>query len=284
VFSLCCDLLREGFLNLKTLICLWSVWIPVGSWAYSDFVPLRERAQGHSLTGALQANESIYSNPAGTSFSQIYSLDGTYASPKSFSASVVDTQTNSLGGGIGYFKDQSLDGKNYLQGFRLTMGSRISQNWGFGLAGKALWGNGATKEVSLKDLDSGFLWNGGFASGGIVFRNFFGGNKELGQDREISLGGRIGYSNTIFLSVSTHSKWGSVMPYEIGFGAEYVSPWYFSLMGGYRFQRGLATANPSCWSMGASFLSPRLSLHYAVEFPQSSTEESSHILGTTLAF
>lgn len=247
-------------------------------------MPLRERAQGHSLTGALQTNESIYSNPAGTTFSQVYSLEGTYAFPRSFSASVVDTQTNSLGGGLGYFKEREMGSLDYRHGFRLTLGSRLSENWGFGVAGKALWANNQGKETSLKDLDSGFLWNGTFASAGIVFRNLGGGNGELQQEREVSVGGRMNYSNTLFFSASAHSKWGSFSPYEVGFGAEYVSPWYFSLMGGYRFQRDRIKNNPSFWSAGVSFLSPRLSLHYAAEFPQLAGEETKHLLGTNLAF
>lgn len=253
-------------------------------WAYSDFVPLKERAQGHSLTGALQGNESVYSNPAATLFSETYTVDGTFAFPKSFSASIVDTRTNSIGGGIGYFKEQGLEPSLVKQGLRVSLGSRVSETVAVGIVGKAIWGNRAGTETNFKDADAGLLWNGDIASLGVVLRNLAGGNSSFGQEREMSVGGRIGYSQTFYLSASAHSKFGRFSPYEYGFGVEYISPWHFSMMGGYRFQAGRAAQNPSYWSTGISFLSPRLSAHYAVEFPQLNDEESTHLLGLTMAF
>lgn len=253
------------------------------SFAFSDFVPLKERAQAHSLTGALQGNESVYSNPAASAFQETYSVDGTFAFPKSFSASVVDTRTNSIGGGLGYFKEHDLASSDYIHGLRLTLGSRISNTLALAVAGKALWGNKPEMGNGFKDVDTGLLWNLGIASAGVVVRNFMGGNETFQQQREISLGGRIGYSNTFYVSASAHSKFGRFAPYEYGFGAEYISPWFFSLMGGYRFQTD-KPLKPSYWSAGMSFLSPRLSLHYAVEFPQLQSEDSSHLLGITMMF
>jgi len=260
-------------------IFLFSSW----GWTYSDFVPLKERAQGHSLTGALQGNESVYSNPAGTLFSETYTVDGTFAFPKSFSASIVDTRTNSIGGGIGYFKEQGADSSLMTQGIRVTLGSRINQNLAVGIAGKAVWGVRAGSETNFKDADAGLLWNADFASVGLVLRNLGGGNSNFKQERETSLGARIGYSQTVYLSGSAHLKFGKVSPYEYGFGFEYISPYHFSLMGGYRFQVG-GEQNPSYWSTGISFLSPRLSAHYAVEFPQINNEEASHLLGLSMVF
>ncbi|MFM8270237.1 MAG: hypothetical protein ACKN9V_08625 [Pseudomonadota bacterium] len=258
----------------------------LSSWggAYSDFVPLKERAQGHSLTGALQGNESVYSNPAGTLFTETYTVDGTYAFPKSFSASIVDTRTNTIGGGIGYFKEQGLEPSLVKQGLRITMGSKIAENLALGIAGKAIWSNQSGNETNFKDADAGLLWNGEIASLGVVLRNLAGGNSSFGQEREMSVGGRIGYSQAFYFSGSAHSKFGKLSPYEYGFGLEYISPWHFSMMGGYRFQVGGSSRNPSYWSTGISFLSPRLSAHYAVEFPQTIDEESTHLLGLTMAF
>jgi len=270
--------------KFRDLACVVSLFLSSLGWTYSDFVPLKERAQGHSLAGALQGNESVYSNPAGTLFSETYTVDGTFAFPKSFSASIVDTRTNSIGGGIGYFKEQGLEPTSLSQGIRLTGGSRISQNWAMGIAGKAIWGKREGQEISYKDADAGLLWNGEIVTAGLVLRNVFGGKSSFGQEREISAGARVGYSQTFYLSGSAHSKFEKIVPYEYGFGVEYISPWHFSLMGGYRFQVGTKAENPSYWSTGISFLSPRLSLHYAVEFPQLSDEETAHLLGLSMAF
>lgn len=252
-------------------------------WGYSDFVPLRERAQGHSLTGAIQTNDSVYSNPAGSTFGTTYSVDGTFAFPKSFSTSIVDTRTSSVGGGIGYFREQNPASSLTMQGLRLSLGSKVTENLGIALAGKAIWG-GTNPNSSFKDVDAGALWNLGTLTAGIVLRNFFGGREEFSQKRELSVGARMGYSDTVYFSASAHSQLNRFAPYEYGFGAEYISPWYFSLMGGYRFQRQPSGKNPSYWSTGLSFLSPRLSVHYAVEFPQQPNEESSHLLGATMLF
>lgn len=268
---------------LKIFLSL-AILFSSSGWTYSDFVPLKERAQGHSLTGALQGNESVYSNPAGTLFTETYMVDGTFAFPKSFSASIVDTRTNSIGGGIGYFKEQGSEPSLMRQGVRVTLGTKLNQNLAVGLAGKAIWANRPGNETSFKDADAGLLWNGDIASLGMVLRNLGGGNADFGQQREISVGGRIGYSQTFYISGSAHSKFGKPKPYEYGFGVEYISPWHFSMMGGYRFQVGGSALNPSYWSTGISFLSPRLSAHYAVEFPQLNNEEASHLLGLTMAF
>lgn len=271
-------------MTVRKILSLFFLFFPFLGWTYSDFVPLKERAQGHSLTGALQANESVYSNPAGTLFTETYSIDGTFAFPKSFSASIVDTRTNSIGGGIGYFKEQGLDSTSLTHGIRLTAGSRLSQKWAWGLAGKAIWGKRTDQDLNYKDADAGVLWNGDVATVGLVLRNVFGGNLRFNQEREISAGARVGYSQTFYLSGSVHSKFEKVAPYEYGFGVEYVSPWHFSLMGGYRFQVGKKVENPSYWSTGVSFLSPRLSLHYAAEFPQLNNEETAHLLGLSMLF
>jgi len=271
---------------LKTPLIAFLFWCVLTSfsWGYSDFVPLRERAQGHSLTGAIQTNDSIYSNPAAGIFATTYSVEGTFAFPKSFSTSILDTRTSQVGGGIGYFKDQSSELN--LQGLRLTASSRVSENVGLAIAGKAVWGNRLnknTESASLKDVDVGALWNLGFMTAGAVLRNSFGGDESVNQERELSIGARMGYSDAVFFSASAHSKLRQITPYEFGFGMEYVSPWFFSLMGGYRFQTAQGTPN-SCWSTGVSFLSPRLSVHYAVEFPRQTQDSASHLLGATMNF
>lgn len=254
------------------------------SWGYLDFVPLKEKAQAHSLTGAIQGNESVYSNPAASAFSDSYTLEGTFAFPKSFSASILDTRTSSIGGGIGYFREQDSLTQDSSHGVRLTLSSKASEKVAIAVAGKAIWSKEGAKESSFKDVDAGVLWNLGFATAGVVMRNMTGGSEEPNKDREVSIGGRIGYSTAIYLSGSAHSKLNRLSPYEYGFGVEYISPWHFSLMGGYRFQRNTDSKNPSYWSTGISFLSPRLSLHYGVEFPQQLQENTSHLLGMTMIF
>jgi hypothetical protein len=280
---MCSNLLKGAALKNVILFSLWVGILSSVSWGFADFVPLKEKAQAHSLTGAIQGNESIYSNPAASSFSETYTLDGTFAFPKSFSASILDTRTSTIGSGLGYFKDQDPLSENSSHGLRLSLASKASETMAVAIAGKAIWLSDGASERQFKDVDAGVLWNLGYGSAGIVLRNLMGGNEDLKKDREISIGGRVGYSTSFFLSASAHSKVSKLSPYEYGFGVEYVSPWHFSMMGGYRFQTG-TSRNPSYWSTGLSFLSPRLSLHYAVEFPQQLGENTSHLLGTTMIF
>jgi len=268
----------------KTVIAFILLQIASFAHAFSDFVPLRERAQAHSLTGAIQSNESIFSNPAASAFNQEYTLEGTFAFPRSFSASVLDTRTSQVGGGLAYFKEQDSESEGYRHGVRVSLSSRVSETVAVAVAGKAIWSKNQMESSNFKDLDAGLIWNAGFATAGFVLRNFSGGDKQAEQEREMSLGGRIGYSQTMYLSAAAHSKWGQFAPYEYGVGVEYVSPWYFSLMGGYRFQTDNSSLEPSCWSLGVSFLSPKLSLHYALELPESLEPDSSHLLGLSMAF
>jgi len=277
-------------MKLKTFTVLFLVQVAHSAFGFSDFVPLRERAQAHSLTGALQSNESIYSNPAASAFTQEYTLEGTFAFPKSFSASILDTRTNQIGGGLAYFKEQDSSSESYRHGVRLSLSTRVSESVAVAIAGKAIWEKSGNDSANFKDLDAGVIWNAGFASAGLVLRNFSGGDEQSGREREVSLGGRIGYSQTMFLSAAAHSKLAQLSslsglaPYEYGIGVEYVSPWYFSLMGGYRFKTDSSSLDPSCWSMGVSFLSPKLSLHYALELPEALDSESNHLLGLSMAF
>ncbi len=278
---------------MKSLLSLALFFGVFSVYAAQDFVPLQERAQGQALAGSAQLNDSLYSNPAASSFLNVYSIEGSLSLPKTFSVSVLDTKTSSLGGALGYFKREteknyyepgvnSNSTQKYIQGAKMSLMGRISNNIGIGISGKSIWGpNVQGKLDRLHDADLGVIFNGVFFQAGASLRNVFGGKELMKFSREYSLGGRITYDQILSLSVATQSKLNVATPYQYGVGVEYVSPYYFAIRGGYR---ALMQDQESFWSFGASFVSPRLSLHYAMEIPNQPNAFSEHTVGTTLLF
>lgn len=253
--------------------------------AAPEFVPIQERAQGHSLAGSNLLNDSLYSNPAASVFATTYTVDGIFAFPKSYAVSILDTRTSSVGGAAGYFREKFGDSETFRQGIKVGLGQKISENFGIGIAGKAVWGpygerraTGDYATTEYKDMDVGLLWNSGNYQLGLVARNTLGGNQEMDQGREWAWGGRISYDQVLFLSGAAQTRSLTARPYQFGLGAEYVSPWYFSIKGGYRYQ---PDSHLGIWSTGISFLGPRMSVHYALEFL---SLETAHTLGATLVF
>lgn len=252
----------------------------VSGYASSEYVPIQEKAQGQSLGGASLNNDSLYSNPAGSVFSQVYSLEGTYELPKTFAVSVLDTKTSELGGGLGYFRIKADDSDLTLQGAKLALSGRVSSQVGLGLAGKMLWGPDlTTKEGSkMTDVDLGVLTQFDFLQVGLTLRNAFGGNQNMGFSREWVAGARASYQQTMFFSVSTVALASNVKPYQYGLGVEYVSPYYFSLKGGFR---ALTDTGENFWSAGVSLLAPKIAVHYAVEFA-TATKPMEHTIAVAL--
>lgn len=278
------DFMRVFLRSLIAAFLFVGVHLPGST---SEFVTLHEKAMGQSLNGSSLANDSLYTNPASSAFMNVYSVDGAFQLPKSFAVSVLDTKTSSIGGGLGYYRRQMF-GNQPTQGAKLALGGKVSDTIGIGVAGKMLWGptsiigsNGLHTNDRFNNVDVGVLANlGGIQFGGAI-RNVFGEKPEMEQEREFSVGGRISYDQVLFLSGATQSKMNAVKPYQYGIGAEYVSPYFFALRGGYRVQPEVAH---SYWGLGASFVSPRLALHYAVELPNQSSEAVEHTLGATLLF
>jgi len=272
------------------LFCLMGV---LSLQAGQDFVPIQERAQGQALVGSAQLNDSLYSNPAASSFLNVYSVEGSLSLPKNFAVSVLDTKTSNLGGAIGYFRRETEDDyyqpgvthggrSTFIQGAKLSLMGRVANSIGIGISGKSIWGpNIIGKDDKILDADVGALYNGGFFQLGASLRNIFGGKESMQFSREYSLGGRITYEQILSLSVATQSKFNVAAPYQYGVGVEYVSPYYFAIRGGYRT---LIREREHFWSLGASFVSPRLSLHYALEIPNQTNSVSEHTFGTTLLF
>ncbi len=269
------------FGHLAILLCATFLFQYRQIYGASEIVPLQERAQGQSLVGASQLNDSLHSNPAANAFVQVYSVDVSYFMPKSFSASVLDTKTSSINGSLGYFKENN-DGSRGLEGLKLGLSGKLSEVLSLGVAGKALWGpNVAGESDKLNDVDTGLLFRMASLQAGLVVRNTLGGNDRMDFGREWSAGLRYGWQQTLFASVATVSRWKKFSPYQYGVGAEYVSPYYFSIKGGYRIQ---PDDSKSYWSTGVSLLSPRLSVHYAVEFPRQPDEKVEHNVGVTMMF
>ncbi len=263
--------------------------------ASAEFVPLQERAEGHSLTGASLQNDSLYSNPAGGAFQKVYSLDGQYALKNGFAVSVLDTRTSDLGGGLGYFRmpvEGAPEGTDNTQGARAALFSKTSETVAFGATGKMIWspsiatpkeGEVRTSE-KLIDVDLGMLTNFGTIQFGTNMRNIMGGNEALGIKREMALGGRINWNQLLFFSLTmvsdiSYFKLSSLKPYEYGVGAEFMTPYYFAIKGGYHYR---TEAGNSTWSMGASFISPKFNLHYALELPQYENGNPEHTFGMTV--
>lgn len=249
--------------------------------AAPEIVPIQEKAQGQSLVGSNLLNDSLYSNPAGSSFTNAYAVEGTMVMPKSFLASVIDTKSSAIGGGLGYFRNFDNNATDPLQGVKLSVFGKVSEFIGVGVAGKALWGSDSVGKVSHKDADLGLLGQYEFATFGLVVRNVLGGEARLGQEQELGLGARIGYEEILFFSAAVQAKWEGFSPYQYGMGFEFISPYYFGIKGGYRIQ---PDADLSFWSAGLSLTAPKISVTYAVEFPSSDNLSAEHLLSTTLLF
>lgn len=244
--------------------------------ALSEYIPIQERAQGQALAGAQQLNDSLYSNPAASSFAEVYSVEATYTSTKAFEASVLDTRTSGIGGAFGYFRMKTNEEAEALQGLRLALSTRISEGVSIGVSGKSIWGMGQNGvRSSYKDLDSGMLFSMQPVLLGFTVKNLFGGDEGFEQNREWTVGAQVNYQKSLFLSAAAVSKFREFKPFQYSVGAEYVSGYYFGLKGGFRFQ---PENNTQWWSAGASILSPRLSLHYAVEFPNQEGQSMEHTL------
>ncbi len=248
----------------------------------TEFVPLQQRAQGQSLTGASLLNDSLFSNPASSAFTQVYSVDGTFLSTRNFAVSVLDTKTSAIGGALGYARTIRPGFEAPLQSARLGLSGRLSENFGVGVLGKTVWGPGLDgTNGRLLDADIGALANFNVLQLGLTVTNLFGGNVGMGAERVYSFGARLNWEETLYLSASVLGRFSDFSPVQFGVGAEYVSPYYFSIKGGYR-NRTLEARG--FWSAGLSILSPKVSIHYAVEIPDFAGQGPEHSVGTTFLF
>ncbi len=272
--------------SLKVSVLVLTVIAALGcllAKADPEFVPIQERAEGRSLGGAVLLNDSLYSNPAASAFTQAYQVEGTYGLPRSFAASVLDTRTSEVGGAFGYFRTQDIDQTLPVQGLKLALNTKASSILGLGISGKVMWGQGTDMTSQhLNDLDAGMIANLGALQLGYSLHNILGGNLLLNQEREMALGARIGYEQILFFNATIYSLWAPFKPNQFGFGAEYVTPYYFSLKGGYHVDAELTTNN--YWTAGVSFLTPKLDIHYAVEFLTAPGQSIEHTLALSLAF
>ena len=104
----------------------------------------------------------------------------------------------------------------------------------------------------------------------------------MGDFRQFSLGARINYQELLFFSVGAKSEPDRFSPRQVGIGAEYISPYYFGVKGGYRIMTdGSGLSN---WSAGLSVNAPKVALHYAVVFAQLPGQEAEHAFGATFLF
>jgi hypothetical protein len=246
-------------------------------------------AEGQSLSGANMLNDSLYVNPAGSAFTNVYAVQGAYGIGGSFGASVLDTKTGAIGGALGYFRrpvenPQTLQNFGHpLQGVNLALSSRVAPGLAIGVAGKSIWGPDLTgADSKFNDLDVGVLGSLGLLQLGLALHNAFGGNVAMDLGRELTLGGRISYKDLLFLSVAADARVNQGSPYQYGVGAEYVSPYYFALQGGYRIR---PTEQTSYWSVGFSINSPVVSLLYAAQIPNQKyglDNTIEHMLGVTV--
>ncbi|MEZ4749643.1 MAG: hypothetical protein R3B54_03155 [Bdellovibrionota bacterium] len=250
----------------RALFVVFALLLSSSGFAGTTIVPIHELALGQSMVGGHLINDSVFSNPASAVFTNVYSIDGTYFGTGGFSTSVLDTKTSSVGGGAGFYRMASSVPGKFNQGLRLALMSKITPNIGWGLAGKILWGeNVPGQEKNVKDLDLGILFDYSVVQFGATVRNIFGGDPTyLEQDRELGIGARINYEQVLFLSVAAYSKFEKFVPYQLSVGAEYVSPYYFSIRGGFRAR---PEEQKSFWSAGIGVSSGKFGIHYAVELP-----------------
>lgn len=244
----------------------------------ADYVSLQERAQGQSLSGGNVLNDSLFNNPAGSTFTQVYALEANMQSLRNFAVSILDTKNNGMSGGLAYFRRENGPGGPLTHGGRVNLSSRLSDGLGLGVTGKYIAGyDYGMNATSLTDVDAGLLANFNFMQLGLTMRNLFGGNNTMDLARELVLATRFAFQNQLFFSASATAQYG-FQPKQVGFGAEYVSPYYFALKSGFYF---VPNTPLSSWTGGLSFISPKLSLHYAIEFPNLG-REILHQIGMTL--
>lgn len=246
----------------------------------ADYISLQERAQGQSISGGNVLNDSLFNNPAGSTFTNVYALEANLRTLKNFSASILDTTSQQLTGGLAYFRRELTPGGPLItQGGRVNLATRVSDALGMGITGKYVAGYelDTLKQANLTDIDVGALANFQWMQVGLHVRNLFGGYAAMDLARELVLGTRFVYKNQLFFSASAVSQYG-ITPKQVGVGMEYVSPYYFAIKGGYYF---LPSTRLQSWTAGLSFISPKLSIHYAVEFPNLG-REMLHQIGMTL--
>jgi len=260
------------------LLCI--LFVNTTLFAAAEIATAQARATGDSLTGALQLNESLYSNPASSAFARTYSVEGSYYGSSTFSASVLDTRTSKVGGSIGYFRKEVPFSEDSFQGAKLGLVGKMSPRIGVGIVGKILWGpTGPKSESNLKDADGGVLVNlGSLKLGGLV-RNLFGGDESLGANREWGIGGQFGFKKVLFLSAASLSDWKDPGPYQFGVGVEYVYQQKYAFKAGYRL---LTKAGDSFWGLGASILGPKMMVHYSMEIPNDAGYETEHVLSLVM--
>lgn len=281
------------------ILALLAVTAQISAFGAAEFIPMHQFAEGHSLTGANLLNDSLYVNPAAAAFTRVYSIDATYQLSKRYAVSVLDTKNGAVNGALGYFRQpvsSSAFGDTFaepMQGVKGALSARVSNNVAVGIAMKTMWGPRAqlgqtaataSQKDRLTDGDLGILGNFGMIQLGATLYNLVGGGNEAldpHQGREVSLGGRIGYQDLFFVSVATQSRFRTPTPYQYGIGAEYVSPYYFALKGGYRIVTDIGPQR-TYWSAGFGINSPRVSVSYGVQFPQTDYERVEHVLGLML--
>jgi hypothetical protein len=269
-------------MKFKSLLAAIAVICCASYAGTTEFVPLQQRAQGQSLAGASLLNDALFSNPASSAFVNAYSIDGTFLNPKTFSVSILDTKTSALGGAMGYYRMMRPGFDQPIQVAKAGTSGRLSENIGFGIAGKAAWGPDlAGTSASYKDIDFGMLAKFDLIQFGVNINNILGGNAAMGEFREYALGTRINWEDTVFFSVAVTGETATFRPVQYGFGAEYVSPYFFALKGGFRTR---PIDEKSFWAAGLSILSPKVSIHYAVEFENRSGGNMEHTVGTTFLF
>ena len=254
------------------------VFFALRAFALPEFIPPQERAQGHSLAGAVQFNDSLYSNPAASAFTQVYSVEGSLAK-NVLAASVIDTKTSYVGGSLGYLRREDSETGEKLEALRLGVCRKINDALAIGVMGKTLWNS----TQRMNDSDVGILAKLTPIELGFVARNLLGGARDLeNQQREYALGARLGFKDTLYFSASTQATDRTVFaPYEYGIGAEFVSPYFFSIKGGHRWKMD---TGERLWSTGVSLLSPRLLAHYSVEFSPIAGGTSNHQVAVSLLF
>ncbi len=266
---------------MKRVVILFAALIGIlPVYGAHEFVPIQERAHGQSLAGTSQLNDSLYTNPAASAFTQVYVVDGAYGLPKNFAASILDTKSGGVGAAFGYFRRIDEGQTDPVQGAKLAVMGRMTDHIGVGFAGKALWGpalNGS--KTNFKDIDGGLLLDLTPVQLGLTMRNLFGGNEAMDQKPEWAFGASFNVQNMLILSAATLGETKGVKPYQYGFGIEYISQYYFSVKGGFRTQ---PDRNQQFWSGGVSFIAPRLSVHYSVEFPTAAGKKAEHLIGTTV--
>jgi hypothetical protein len=269
----------------------------------STLLSATSQGRGGATIASSQYQDALFQNPASAVFSNRYALNASYLGwGDSLAASIVDTQSGPVGGGVYYVRrDLSTLG---TESSALGNYTRNEEHMGFALMGKLSDQVGIGTNVryvyrksEIASIGNAAAWN--FDVGlkflpqrqfaiGIVGHNLMSDKIGIFPKR---ISGGIDYlamanfsiSGQIFKVDGTNLPSQFTLPNPtagIGYaiGGEYVLPYSIALRSGYSVNPAW---NQKLASFGAGYVVPKFSIDYAMQLGVSGSTENVHTVSVT---